>query len=75
MQVQPSWIAAFSSILSYGSQVFGQISSKYFRRIECLQNKAIRIINFANYRVSVNPPYKKFKILKIADYVYIISYF
>ena len=63
------YFGIFSSILSYGSQVFGQINSKNFRRIECLQNKAIRIINFANYKTSVSPLYKESKILKIGDYV------
>ena len=61
------YYAIFASQLTYGSQIFGQINNKQFLRLECLQNKAIRIINFAKYRATVNPLYKESKILKIAD--------
>ena len=63
------YFGIFASLLQYGAQIFGQVDNKHFRRLECLQNKAIRLINFANYRASTNQLYKESKILKIADYV------
>ena len=63
------YFGIFSSLLTYGSQIFGQIANKHLRRLEILQNKALRLIKFANYRASANPLYKESKILKIADHV------
>ena len=57
----------FSSLLTYGSQIWGQIQNKYVKRLTQLQNKAIRIINFASYRSAVDPLYKTSKILKLCD--------
>ena len=59
----------FSSILTYGSQIWGQFSNKYINRIEKIQNKAIRIINFMNYKDPVGPLYSTSNILKFADHV------
>ncbi len=63
------YFGIFSSLLTYGSQIFGQITNKHFHRLECLQNKALRIINFAKYRDSAKPLYKQSKILRISDYI------
>ena len=56
----------FSSLLLYGSQIWGQ-SNKATSKMEKLQNKALRIINFKHVRFSVNPLYNKCEILKFAD--------
>ena len=45
----------FSSRLTYGSQIWGQIQNKHVKRLTQLQNKAIRIINFASYCSTVEP--------------------
>ena len=37
----------FSSILTYAAQIWGQIQSKQVNRVIKLQDRAIRIINFA----------------------------
>ena len=37
----------------YCSQVWGQTSSKSIHRIETLQNKALRIINFEPFNASI----------------------
>ena len=50
-------------------QLFGQASSKQIKRIETIQNKAIRIINFAHYNASTNLLYKNSKILKFTDQI------
>ena len=63
------YFAIFHSLLTYGVQVWGQIKNKHFHRLELLQNKAIRIINFATFKASVNPLYKNSNVLKLADIV------
>ena len=45
----------FSSSLTYGSQIWGQFQNKHIKRLAQLQNKAIRIINFASYQSAVEP--------------------
>ena len=45
----------FSSLMMYGSIVWGQFTNKNVARITKLQDKVIRIINFANYTDSRNP--------------------
>ena len=63
------YYAIFSSILNYGSIIWGQTSNNSIKRIETIQNKAIRIINFASYNSSTNHLYKESKILKFTDYI------
>ena len=63
------YFGIFSSLLTYGSQIWGQFSNKYICRIQRIQNKAIRIINFAKFDDSSDPLYQKSKILKISDHV------
>ena len=53
--------------MMYGSQVWGQIQNKYVNRIIKLQDRAIRVINFASYFASRNQLYKKSRILKLSD--------
>ena len=57
----------FSSTLTYAAQIWGQIQSKHVNRVIKLQDKAIRIINFANNYQSRNPLYLKSNILKFSD--------
>ena len=63
------YFGIFSSLLTYGSQVWGQFFNKHIFRLERIQNKAIRIINFANYRDNTAPLYYKSKILKLSDHI------
>ena len=53
------YFAIFSSIMMYGSQVWGQIQNRYVNRITKLQDRATSVINFAR-----NQLYKKSRILK-----------
>ena len=64
----------FSSILIYGSQIWGQIQNKNINRIIKLQDKAIRIINFAHYRESTTRLYKKSNILKFNDNIKLLNF-
>ena len=63
------YFAIFSSLLHYGSLVFGQTRNSHTIRLEQIQNKAIRIINFADFCAPVSPLYHKSKILKFFDQV------
>ena len=56
-----------TKILKYFCQIWGQ-NNTILRKLEPLQNKALRIINFKNNEYNVNELYKTNKILKIADY-------
>ena len=61
------YYAIFSSILTYGSQIFGQIQNRHITRLQKLQDRSVRIINFAKYNDHRNPLYLKSKILKFND--------
>ena len=63
----------FSSILTHGYQIWGQIKSNHFIRLERLHNKAIKIINFASMHDSVTPLYKVSKILKLSDNIRLLN--
>ena len=58
----------FSSIFTYGSQIWGQ-NNVVVRKLQIIQNKALRIISFNSPRMSATPLFKKFEILKLADNV------
>ena len=65
--LKSAYYATFSSLMTYGSIIWGQIQNSNTKRISTLQNKAVKIINFASYRHSANPLYEKSKILKFED--------
>ena len=56
----------FSSLMLYGSQIWGQ-SNKSILKMEKLQNKALRIMNFKSKRSPADSLYKKCEILKFED--------
>ena len=62
------YFGIFSSILMYGSQIWGQHNSAV-KKLQILQNKALRIINFQPPRSSATPLFKSSEILKLTDYV------
>ena len=62
------YFGIFSSILMYGSQIWGQHNSGV-KKLQILQNKALRIINFQPPRSSATPLFKSSEILKLNDYV------
>ena len=57
----------FSSILLYSPQIWGQNNNYTIKKLQILQNKALRVINFKHAQSSVTPLYKECKILKLAD--------
>ena len=58
----------FSSLLIYGSQVWGQ-QNAVTKKLQILQNKALRIMYFQPPRTSATPLLKMSNILKINDYI------
>ena len=56
----------FSSILMYGSQIWGQHNG-VVKKLQRLQNKALRLMTFSSFRAKANPLFKQCGILKIAD--------
>ena len=58
----------FSSILMYGSQIWGH-QEGVVKRLQILQNKALRIMNFCPPRTSATPLFKNCEILKLADFI------
>ena len=73
--LRPIYYGICSSLLTYGSQIWGQIQNKHVKRLSLLQNKAIRIINFASYRSAVDPLYKTSEILKLCDIIKLQNFF
>ena len=61
------YFGIFSSVMTYGSQIWGQNQNIHVRRITKLQNKAMRIINFSNFDEPSSHLYKSAKILKFKD--------
>ena len=60
----------FSSHMIYGCQVWGQTDSKHFRKIQTLQNNALRLITFADsFHDHVSHLYKDLNLLKLRDFV------
>ena len=62
------YFGIFSSILTYGCQIWGQHNS-VSKKPQILQNKALRAITFKPSRASSSPLFKDCKILKLADYI------
>ena len=58
----------FSSLLTYGSQVWGQ-QNAVTKKLQILQNKVLRIMYFQPPRTSATPLFKMSNILKINDYI------
>ena len=51
----------------YGCQIWGQSITTDTEKVFKLQNRALRIIDFADYRADVNPIYASKSILKLED--------
>jgi len=67
------YYAIFYSHLMYCSQVWGQyvkgVSTTLLKRIITLQNHAVRLLTFSNFRAHVSPLYKYLNLLKFTDIV------
>ena len=61
--------AIFASHLRYGCQIWALENTTKVQRIGTLQNKAIRIINFEDFRASADPLFFQCELLKLSDMV------
>jgi hypothetical protein len=59
----------FSSHLNYGCQVWGQIINIFTEKVFKLQNRAMRIISFADFHANADPLYKINNVLKLNDLI------
>ena len=63
------YFAIFSSHLIYASQIWGQVTNTFNRKIFKLQNRALRIISFSDFGAKTNPLYSNLNILKLRDQI------
>ena len=68
-ELKSIYYALFSSHLTYGNQIWAQHKNVNTKKIFKLQNKALRITEFADFRSETNLIYKNNKILKLGDQV------
>ena len=69
------YFAIFSSLMNYGSHVWGQKITSNVKRIMKLQDKCLRIINFAKYHDEPSKLYQISKIFKFEDQIKFNNYF
>ena len=65
------YFAIFSSHLIYASQIWGQVTNTFNQKIFKLQNRALRILSFSDFRADSNPLYSNLSILKLRDQIVI----
>ena len=72
-ELRSIYYAIFSSHMTYGSQIWGQTITTHYEKIFKLQNRAMRIITFSDFRAEANPLYETKKILKLDDYIKVLN--
>ena len=63
------YYAIFSSHLIYGCQIWGQHINTFNKKAFKLQNRALRIISFADFGAEINPLYTNLKIIKLSHQI------
>ena len=63
------YYAIFSSHLVYGCQIWGQNINIFTEKVFKLQNRALRIISFAEFDANADPLYKRHNVLKLNDLI------
>ena len=72
-ELKSIYYAIFSSHMMYGAQVWGQSITVHTEKVFKLQNRAMRIITFSDYRAAADPLYKTNKILKLENYLKLLN--
>ena len=67
-RLETLYFSLFNSDLIYGCQIWGQDQNEEFKKIEKLQEKAIRIISFLPLYATVEKLMCEMNILKIKDF-------
>ena len=68
-ELRTLYYAIFSSHLIYGSQIWGQVTNSFNENIFKLQNRAVRIISFSDFRSDSYPIYRNLRILTLRDLI------
>ena len=68
-ELRTLYFAIFSSHLVYASQIWGQVTNTFNQTIFKMQNRALRIITFSDFRANSNPLYNNLNILKLRDQI------
>ena len=68
-ELRSIYFAIFSSHMTYGAQIWGQTITTHNEKIFKLQNRAMRIISFSDYRAEAEPLYITNNILKLENYI------
>ena len=68
-EIQSIYHAIFASHMIYGCQVWGQSVNVHTEKIFKIQNRAMRIISFADFHSNADPIYKTLNILKLNDFI------
>ena len=63
------YYAIFSSHLTYGCQIWGQLTNSFNQKIFKLQNRAVRIISFSDFHANCDPLYANIEILKLRHHI------
>ena len=63
------YYAIFSSHLVYGCQIWGQSINIFTEKVFKLQNRAMRILSFADFHANADPLYKLYNVLKLNDLI------
>ena len=63
----------FSSHIMYGVQIWGQVANIHTQKVFTIQDKAIRIIHFADFNATTEPLYLSSGILKLEDSVKLLN--
>ena len=64
-ELKSIYYAIFNSHMIFGCQIWGQTRNIHISKIYRLQNRALRIINFKDFRDDATPLYKENGILKL----------
>ena len=68
-ELKSIYYAIFNSHMISGCQIWGQTQNVHNNKISLLQNRALRIINFKDFRADANPLYKDTNVLKLQSLV------
>ena len=61
---------SFNSYVIYGCKIQGKNrTNQLFKKLLCLQEKAVKLINFQRQTLPSNNLFKENKILKISDFI------
>ena len=68
-ELKSIYYAIFNSHMIFGCQIWGQTQNIHISKIYNLQNRALRIINFKDFRDDATPLYKETGILKLQSLI------